>query len=170
MNIFKRHDTNPDWIEIYNVGNQDVDLTGWKIYDNGGQAGTKPKKEFPAGEIIPANGFYVIITDDTTASGFGLSSNGETVWLENPDGTVADELTFPALDVSQSYGRKPDGSDNFLYLPKLRVAARTTMQLHYQNINNKLTHLNESLWLKTSKLEKSPSQGSNFAASDKISM
>ncbi len=118
--IFSRgDDTNPDWIEIYNVGNQDVDLTGWKIYDNGGQAGTKPKKEFPAGEIIPANGFYVIITDDTTASGFGLSSNGETVWLENPDGTVADELTFPALDVSQSYGRKPDGSDNFFIFTEI---------------------------------------------------
>jgi hypothetical protein len=118
--IFSRgDDTNPDWIEIYNAGNQDVDLTGWKIYDNGGQAGTKPKKEFPAGEIIPANGFYVIITDDTTASGFGMSSNGETVWLENPDGTVVDELTFPALDVSQSYGRKPDGSDNFFIFTEI---------------------------------------------------
>ena len=118
--IFSRgDDTNPDWIEIYNAATQDVDLTGWKIYDNGGQAGTKPKKEFPAGEVIPANGFYVIITDDAAASAFGLSSNGETVWLENPEGTVVDEVTFPALDVTQSYGRKPDGSDNFFIFTEI---------------------------------------------------
>ena len=47
-----------DWIEIYNAGTETVDLTGWKIYDNGGQAGTKPKKEFPSGATIDAGGFY----------------------------------------------------------------------------------------------------------------
>ena len=105
--------------DVYKRQTQDVDLTGWKIYDNGGQAGTKPKKEFPAGEGIPANGFYVILTDDAAASAFGLSSNGETVWLENPEGTVVDEVTFPALDVTQSYGRKPDGSDNFFIFTEI---------------------------------------------------
>ncbi len=102
---------NPDWIEIYNTSNTQIDLSGYKIYDIGGQGGTKPKKEFPAGSTLPANGFFVLVVDDTTSSGFGLSSDGETVWLENPSGSVIDNITFPALGVDTSYGRKPDGSN-----------------------------------------------------------
>lgn len=103
-------EANPDWIEIYNTSNTQVDLSGYKIYDSGGQGGTKPKKQFPAGSTLPANGFFVIEVDDKTSSGFGLSSDGETVWLENPSGSVIDEIAFPALGVDTSFGRKPDGS------------------------------------------------------------
>lgn len=35
-----------DWIEIYNPAATQVDLTGYKIYDEGGNGGTKPKKNF----------------------------------------------------------------------------------------------------------------------------
>lgn len=105
---------NPDWIEIYNSTDEDINLTGYKIYDNGGYSGSKPKKEFPAGAIIPAKGFYVIVVDDGTPSGFGLSSNGEEIWLENPSGTVIDNFIFPAMALpTYSYGRKPDGTANF---------------------------------------------------------
>lgn len=101
----------PDWVEIYNASPFDADLTGWKIYDSGGQGGTKPKKELPAGTILPAKGFFVIVVDDESESGFGLSSNGEQIWLENPQGAVAKDLTFPALTATQSYGAYPDGTD-----------------------------------------------------------
>jgi hypothetical protein len=115
--IYSRGTTeNPDWIEIFNPTSGQVDLTGFKIYDNGGQAGTKPKKEFPAGSVIPAHGFLVIVTDDTTASGFGLSSGGETVWLEDASGVVIDNVVFPAMDITQTYGRYPDGSSNMQLL------------------------------------------------------
>ena len=92
----------------------DVDLSEYKIYDGGGQAGTKPKKEFPAGTVIPAGSFVVIVTDTEDESGFGLSSGGEQVWLENAEGTVIDDITFPAFEETQSYGRKPDGSSNLV--------------------------------------------------------
>lgn len=102
---------NPDWIEIYNDSNIPVDISGWLIYDSGGQTGTKPKMAFPANTIIPSKGFFVIVVDDGTAAGFGLSSTGEQVWFEKSDGTILDTVTFPALTETQSYGRKPDGSD-----------------------------------------------------------
>lgn len=107
--------TDPDWIEIYNPNSDPIDLSGFKIYDSGGAAGSKPKKEFPAGTIIPANGFYVIVTDDAAAdgSGFGLSSAGEEVWLENSSGTVIDNYTFLTMDVTQSFSRIPDGTANW---------------------------------------------------------
>jgi len=111
-----------DWIEIYNPTGSSVDITGYKIYDSGGNAGTKPKKEFPAGSTIPVNGFLVIITDDTDPSGFGLSSSGEKVWFENASGTVIDSVDLIAVtDTAASYGRLPDGSANWqLLVPRTR--------------------------------------------------
>lgn len=104
---------NLDWVEIYNPNTVAVTLTGYKIYDTGGQGGTKPKKIFPSGSSIAAKGFYVIVTDTADfggdLSGFGLSSAGEQLWLENASGAVIDTLTFPAMDVTQTYGRYPDG-------------------------------------------------------------
>lgn len=118
--IYSRGTTeNPDWIEIFNSGSSSLDISGYKIYDNGGQAGTKPKKEFPTGTIIPANGFYVIVTDDTSASGFGLSSGGEKVWFENSDGIILDSISFPALEVTQSYGRYPDGTSSWVIMDSI---------------------------------------------------
>lgn len=109
--------TDPDWIEMYNPSNVSIDISGYKIYDVGGQSGTKPKKALPAGTIVTAGGYFVIVTDDTSASGFGLSSTGESVWLEDATGTVIDNVAFPAMPVTtQSYGRYPDGTANWQLL------------------------------------------------------
>lgn len=101
----------PDWTEIYNASSSDVDISKYKIYDSGGLAGSREKKEFPDGTVIPSKGFFVIVTDDTTASGFGLASGGETVWLENSSGTAIDSVTFLNHTATQSYGRTPDGGN-----------------------------------------------------------
>ncbi len=85
---------NEDWIEIFNPSSAPKDISGYKIYDSGGQAGSKPKKEFPQGTIIPAGGILVIVVDDTLDSGFGLSSSGETVWLENAASSIIDSIIF----------------------------------------------------------------------------
>lgn len=103
---------NPDWIEIYNASSFAVNVSGYKIYDSGGQGGTKPKLEIPANTTIPAKGYYVIVTDVATTvnpAGFGLSSGGEEVWLEDKSGTVIDNVVFTAMEATQSYARIPDG-------------------------------------------------------------
>jgi len=116
--------TDPDWVEIYNPNPIQVNITGFKIYDSGGQAGTKPKKEFPVGSFVPANGFLVIVVDDTASSGFGLSSGGETIWFEKPDGTIINEVQFPAMPVeTTSYGRFPDGTENWIISNTITKAA-----------------------------------------------
>jgi hypothetical protein len=105
--------TDPDWIEIYNGGTTSTDIGGYKIYDSGGQGGTKPKMVIATGTILPAGGYYVVVTDiptTTDPSGFGLSSAGEEVWLEDKNGTVIEDITFPAMDVTQTYSRIPNGS------------------------------------------------------------
>jgi len=117
--IYSRGTTDdPDWIEIYNPSSSQVDISGYKIYDSGAiPPGTKTKKLFPAGTILPAHGFYVIITDNTgDPSDFGLSNNGETVWLEDSSSTLIDSIAFPALGVDTTYGRSPNGSANWIQL------------------------------------------------------
>jgi len=108
--------SDPDWIELYNTGNASVDVSGFKIYDNGGQSGTKPKMELPANTVIPAKGYYVVVTDiptSTNPAGFGLSSSGEKVWLENKTGAIIDSVAFPAMAEGQSYCRFPNGGNDW---------------------------------------------------------
>ncbi len=112
-------DPDLDWVEIYNGSTVEVDISGYKIYDSGGQSGVKPKKEFPAGTVIPSGGFFVIVTDDAEESGFGLSSGGEQIWLEDAAATIIDDVTFPAMVEGQSYGRKPDGSAGFFIFTEI---------------------------------------------------
>jgi hypothetical protein len=116
-------DPDLDWVEIYNGSTVEVNISGYKIYDSGGQSGVKPKKEFPAGTVIPAGGFFVIVTDDAEESGFGLSSGGEQIWLDDAAGAIIDDVTFPAMIDGQSYGRKPDGSAGFFIFTEITRGA-----------------------------------------------
>jgi hypothetical protein len=114
-----------DWIEIYNGSNAPVNIGGYKIYDGGGQTGSKPKMEFPANTIVPAKGFYVIVVDNSATafpagSNFGLSSGGEQIWLENANGFIVDTFSFLSTpDATHSYGRKPDGSNTFVIFSQI---------------------------------------------------
>ena len=108
--------TNLDWVELYNPTATPVDISKYRIYDSGGQSGVKEKNAFPTGTVIPGGGYYVIVTDGTEASDFGLSSAGEQIWLEDETGKVVDTVTFLAMDVTQTYGRLPDGGTNWQLL------------------------------------------------------
>lgn len=101
----------PDWIEIYNGTDASVNIGGYKVYDSGGYAGTKPQKEFPANTIIPSKGYYVIVTDDDSESSFGLSNSGEKVWFANASGVVIDSVSYLDHSSIQSYSRMPDGGN-----------------------------------------------------------
>jgi len=100
-----------DWLELYNSKDIDVDLQGYQLYDDATNKYVLPSL------TIPANGFLTLTcnglgTGDQT--NFSLSSLGETVSLEKPDGTLVDEVTFPPLTKNQSYARFPDGGAEWL--------------------------------------------------------
>jgi hypothetical protein len=118
---------NLDWVEIYNPSSLPINIGGYKIYDGGGQGGTKEKKVIPANTIVPARGFFVVVTDTNTSAtildGFGLSSAGEQVWLENASGTLIDTITFLAMETTQTYGRYPDGGTTWQILATITRGA-----------------------------------------------
>jgi len=101
---------NPDWIEIYNGGSEDIDISGYILNDKDVALGGF---EIPAGTAIVAGGFYVV---DTDVSGIKVSSGGEDVSLSKPDGTVIDLTTTPDMssDVGLTWAREIDGDGEWM--------------------------------------------------------
>lgn len=101
---------NPDWIEVYNSGTEDIDISGYWLND-------KPTAEggfqIPNGTIIQAGGFYFV---DANTSGESISSGGEDVSLSKPDGTVIDLTTTPDMsnDVGLTWAREIDGDGQWM--------------------------------------------------------
>ncbi|MDO5560876.1 MAG: CotH kinase family protein [Oscillospiraceae bacterium] len=108
-----------DWIEIYNPGNEDYDLSGYGLSDDP----AVPYK-FRFGEVtIKAKEFLLVYADKKasfTSSEllvpFGLSSDGETLILTDSEGNTSDIFELPAITADTTYGRKPDGSSEFAVL------------------------------------------------------
>ena len=99
-----------DWIELYNTLETSVNIGGYFIYDN-----VNAKYKIPNGTTIPAKGFVVLLCNDLGTglnTNFKLTSDGETVFLENAEGILIDRIEFPSISAGQTYGRYPDGSSN----------------------------------------------------------
>lgn len=100
----------PDWIEIYNGGVEDMDISGYIVNDKdvaeGGFA-------IPSGTAIIAGGFYRI---DEGLFGFGIGSGGEDVSLSMPDGTVIDLTKTPDMssNVGLTWAREIDGDGEWM--------------------------------------------------------
>jgi len=98
---------NPDWIELYNYGNASVDLQGWKVFDSPVNMYT-----LPSGHIVKPGNFLILHCDDQGVGlnlPFKLSSLGESLTIQRPDGKVIDQVVFPAMDNGETYARFPDG-------------------------------------------------------------
>ncbi len=111
-----------DWIEIYNAGQNPVNIQDMYLSDDVGLL--NKFLILPSGNetLIDSKSFKVFIADNDQTLGFDhtnfkLSSNGETVFLVQKDGiTVEDKLSFPPLLETQSFGRYPDGSHSLRIL------------------------------------------------------
>ena len=102
-----------DWIELYNGGSKDIDLSGFGLSDNE----DKPLKyTFPSGTSIKKGEYLLIVAakDGTDMSelntGFALSKSGETLVLSTADGQALQKLVIPALEEDTTYGRSSDGN------------------------------------------------------------
>jgi hypothetical protein len=97
-----------DWVELYNMGEVDVDLTGCFLSDD---LETLDKGVISSGSsaIVPAQGFALLLINDDTF-GFKLGRD-EAIALSAPDGTLIDALDYEEGDapLNGSYGRLPDG-------------------------------------------------------------
>jgi hypothetical protein len=104
-----------DWIELYNNSSSAVNLSNYYMSDDATNLG---KWQFPAGSVIAANGYFIIWADDDIAqagvhANFKLSSTGESLFLIDSSGSLADQVTFTDQFTDSSCGRFPNGTGNF---------------------------------------------------------
>ncbi len=105
--------TGNDWIEIYNIGTEDVDISGWYITDDKGQERVEKAQEWPIadGTVVTAGGTVVIEHSDVLDN-FSLGKN-DTVQLCDGNGNVMDSFTYTG-HASGTYARVPDGVGEFV--------------------------------------------------------
>lgn len=80
-------DEENEWIEIYNAGQDDVNLAGWKLQDASGKI-----YNFDA-EAIKAKDYLVLSRNKTKIS---INNDAETLSLIAPDSTEAFKISFSA--------------------------------------------------------------------------
>ncbi len=97
----------PQFIELYNHSTNSVNVSGCILTDN------PATNEFviPAGTVIGPAGF---VSFTQAQLGFTLNGQGETLYFINPGNTrVLDAVQFGAQADGVSYGRWPDGANDF---------------------------------------------------------
>ena len=105
-----------DWIELYNGGNADIDISDFGLSDS---SDMPMKYTFPSDTVIKKGGYLIIAAnkdgDGLTElnTGFGLSKSGETLILSSSEGKLLQKIEVPALAEDNTYGRSPDGSSIF---------------------------------------------------------
>jgi hypothetical protein len=104
-----------DWIELYNSGGDPVPLAGLFLTDD---FKAPAKWQLPGADTILPEDFYVIWADglgfDNHAS-FQLSRESEQIGLFSQDGSVIDTITYVNQQDDISFGRYPDGVDDWRY-------------------------------------------------------
>jgi len=104
-----------DWIELYNLANEDIDISGFYLSDSKKEPA---KWKFPEGTTIGKNGYLIVWADgDSTQTGlhtnYKLSADGENIVLLSPSQEVINLVEYPATVLEQSYARVPNGTGDF---------------------------------------------------------
>jgi hypothetical protein len=99
-------DGGSDWVELYNLGNESANVSGWTVViSDGGWVG---KMEVPENTAIPAKGFYVL-----NGSSLWQHEDGGFATLYDQNGKKVDESAYreDSLNNNFAWGRHPDGHD-----------------------------------------------------------
>ena len=134
------YSSNPDWIELYNDSDKEIDLSGFILQDDKGAA---EEYTFPAGSKIAAKSYLVL--NETTDFNFGISSSkGDAVTLLDNKNAQIDNVTIPILEDGKSYARDTDGGENWIILDKPTKGKDNTSQEDSDKSTLKL-YINEIL-------------------------
>lgn len=107
-----------DWIELFNNGDVELALSGLYLSDDATEPNMWP---FPD-TTIAAGGYLIIWADnDEDQEGlhanFKLSKSGESILLMEATMSIIDEITFDQQITDTTYGRFPNGTGAFEFMP-----------------------------------------------------
>jgi hypothetical protein len=110
-----------DWIELYNAGADTISLYMHGLSDNY----SRPFKwTFPDTSIAPG-GFMLVwasgknrkLPGGPLHTNYSIGADGEEILLTSPQGNRLDEIPPTEIPRDISYGRFPDGSENWFFFP-----------------------------------------------------
>jgi len=114
----------PDWIEIYNAGEEAVMLGGYYMADDlaDPEAMYQIPDTYPDSVTVEAGGFILFYANKGQESSvlnlnFKLSGGGEQVGLWNAEQVVIDSLSYGEQIADTSFGRYTDGTNNWFMMP-----------------------------------------------------
>lgn len=102
-------DDTPQWIELYNTGDAEVDIGSWSIVP----LSNKSAELFIDITSIPSRGFYLLILEENW-----MNPSEETLILRDENGIVVDRtpLLYDTSNSECAWGRYPDGSNTWQIL------------------------------------------------------
>jgi len=126
-----------DWIELYNAGEQYINVGGKYITDNlSNSTEWQIPDNSPDSTIILPNEFLLLWADSDAGDGIlhvemKLSSSGEQIGVYDEDGiTVLDTITFGAQLTDISFGRIPNGGEDWIYMSKPTPGESNTAEIN----------------------------------------
>lgn len=108
-----------DWVELYNTSVTTLNLQGYFLSDN---PDSLQKWKIPSIIIQPDSFINIWCSgkNDTLGNNihtnFSLDSQGENVFLSDPNGNVIDNFSALIIVPDKTYGRLPDGNNNQVFL------------------------------------------------------
>jgi len=110
------------WIELYNIGDEPVNLALFGLSDDSGRPW---RWLFPDTTIAPGQFLLVFASGKDRAepgrplhANFRVSRHGEPLSLTDIHGLVVDHVPPVSMPVDVSYGRMPDGSGNWVFFDR----------------------------------------------------
>lgn len=113
-----------EFVELYNIGNSAVDISGWRLRDNA----NGNRHTFPEGTILaakkaivvfgggnPTGSFGGAVVQTATSGALGLNNGGDQVSLLNRSGATITLYNYSGTEGgdNQSITRSPDGVGSF---------------------------------------------------------
>jgi hypothetical protein len=125
-----------DWLEIYNAGNETVNLNGYYITDN---LDNFIKWQIQQDIYIIPGGFVIIWADDINSgvhTNYKLAQEGEEIGLYSPGGFLIDSVTYKMQYTDISRGRKNDGSSEWAYFSEPTPGAANLTTAYADIVDN----------------------------------
>lgn len=115
--IYDEDGDESDWIELYNMGNEQISLYGYSLSDD-----TLKINKWLFGNSVIQPGEHLIVyasgKDRKAAhlhTNFSISASGETLILCDAKGILIDRVNIPASQTDISYGREGDGAAKWIF-------------------------------------------------------
>lgn len=118
----------PDWLELYSLLEEDLDLSGYTISDD---PEDPAKHVLPDGLVLPAGGHLLLWASGQPDLGpehlgFAISDDGEELAVYTPLGGNLDRVQLPAQARNLAAQRTPDGSETWQYSYRVSPGAPNT--------------------------------------------